>query len=74
MTAQTVAEIGDAFLAVLLFCFGAVVAGVAGPLRQGGLVTIGAGVQTIIFLSVVHGEGVRAIVRGRTPGSGGVTF
>lgn len=68
MTAQAVAEIGDAFFAVFTLRFGLVVAGVACPLRQGRLVTIGAGVDAAFFLPVIHREGVWAVVLGWPPG------
>ncbi len=71
MTAQAVIEIGDTFFAVFLLGFGAIVAGVAGPLRQGGLVAVGAGV---VLLAVIHRKGVRPIVRGWPPGGSGMAF
>lgn len=69
MAAQAVTKVGNTFLAVFLIHFGAVVTGVARPLGQVGLVTIGAGV---VFLAMIHGESMRAIVTRREPGGGAV--
>lgn len=69
MAAQTITKIGNAFLAVFLIHFSAVVAGVACPLGQVGLVTIGAGV---IFLAMIHRESVRAVITRRGPGASAV--
>ena len=69
MAAQTITKIGNAFLAVFLIHFSAVVAGVARPLGQVGLVTIGAGV---IFLAMIHRESVRAVITRRGPGASAV--
>lgn len=71
MAAQAVIEIRNTFLAVFLLGFGAVMTGVARPLRQGGLVTVSAGV---VFLAMIHGESMRSIVRGWPPGGGGMAF
>lgn len=67
VAADAVAEIGNAFFGVFAGHFRLVVAGVARPLGQGGLVTGGTGV---IALAVIHGEGVRAVIRRGAPGGG----
>ena len=70
MAAHTVAKVGDAFFGVFFRYFGLVVTGVAGPLRQGRLVTGGTGVDAVLFLPVSHGEGMRAVIGRGAPGSG----
>ena len=72
VTAQAIAKVGNAFFAVFLLGFGAIVAGVARPLRQVGLVTIGAGVQAVILLPVIHGEEMRPVILRGSPGGGGM--
>lgn len=71
MAAQAVAEVGEAFFGVFRLCFSAVVAGVASPPGQVGLVAVGAG---IVYLAMIHREGMQAVEARRPPGGSGVTL
>lgn len=72
MTAQAIGEVSNAFLAVFALGCSLVVAGVAGPLRQGGLMTVGAGVDAAFFLPMIHREGMWAVILGWPPGGSGM--
>lgn len=74
VTAQTIAKVGNAFFAVFLLGFSLVVTGVTRPGGEGGLVTVGAGVEAASLLSVIHGKGVGAVILRRAPGGGGVAL
>lgn len=74
MATEAITKIGNAFFCMFARDFGLVVAGVARPGGQGGLVAIGASVDAAPFLSVIHGKGVRAGVLRRAPGGGGVAL
>nr|WP_236691003.1 hypothetical protein [Levilinea saccharolytica] len=71
MALQAIAKVRNAFLRVLIGNFRLVVAGVTGPCPQRGLVTIRTGIPSA---TVIHREGVRAVVRSGPPRSGGVAL
>jgi len=66
MALQTIADVGDALLGVMFDHLVLVMTGKTSPGCQVRLVTVGAG----IGVSMTHGEAVRAVVRGRSPGGG----
>ena len=71
MALQAVAEVRNAFLRVLIGNFRLVMAGVAGPCPQRGLVTIRTGIPSA---AVIHREGVRAVVWSRPPCGGSMAL
>lgn len=74
MAAHAVTKVSNPFFEMFARHFGLVVAGVTGPCGQVWLVAVGAGVDAASFLSVIHGEGVRAGVLRRAPGGGGMAL
>lgn len=72
MALDTIRKIGNALLAVLALDSGRIVlvTGIARVRAKGGGMTGATGIPTT--LAVIEGEGMRAVVLGREPGSGGM--
>lgn len=68
MALETIIKIINSFLAMLRRGFCLVMAGIAGPRGQGGLVAISANAR----IAMIHREDVRPIVTGWPPGRGGM--
>lgn len=71
MALQAIAKVRNTFLRVLIGNFRLVMAGVAGPCPQRGLVTIRTGIPSA---AVIHREGVRAVVWSRPPCGGSMAL